>query len=82
MTENKIKRELTFKEAITEALMQEMERDPKVFLMGEDLQVFYGGGPFGVTPAEKFVKKFGAERSSNPLGENTPLTWRYFLELW
>ena len=62
MTENKVKRELTFKEAITEALMQEMERNEKVFLMGEDLQVFYGGGPFGVTPAEKFVKKFGPER--------------------
>jgi pyruvate dehydrogenase E1 component beta subunit len=62
MTENNVKRELTFKEAITEALMQEMERNEKVFLMGEDLQVFYGGGPFGVTPAEKFVKKFGPER--------------------
>lgn len=62
MTENNVKRELTFKEAITEALMQEMERNEKVFLMGEDLQVFYGGGPFGVTPAEKFVKKFGVER--------------------
>jgi pyruvate/2-oxoglutarate/acetoin dehydrogenase E1 component len=62
MTENKVKRELTFKEAITEALMQEMERNEKVFLMGEDLQVFYGGGPFGVTPAEKFVKNFGPER--------------------
>lgn len=62
MTENKVKRELTFKEAITEALIQEMERNEKVFLMGEDLQVFYGGGPFGVTPAEKFVKKFGPER--------------------
>lgn len=70
MTENKTKRELTFKEAITEALMQEMERDPKVFLMGEDLQVFYGGGPFGVTPAEKFVKKFGAERvRDTPISE-------------
>ncbi len=70
MAENKTKRELTFKEAITEALMQEMERDPKVFLMGEDLQVFYGGGPFGVTPAEKFVKKFGAERvRDTPISE-------------
>jgi len=64
-------RELTFKEAITEALMQEMERDETVFLMGEDLGVFYGGGPFGVTPAEKFLKKFGAERvRDTPISES------------
>ena len=70
MTEIKTKRELTFKEAITEALMQEMERDEKVFLMGEDLGVFYGGGPFGVTPAEKFLKKFGPERvRDTPISE-------------
>lgn len=70
MTEKKAKRELTFKEAITETLMQEMERNEKVFLMGEDLQVFYGGGPFGVTPADKFVKKFGPERvRDTPISE-------------
>jgi len=70
MTEIKTERELTFKEAITEALMQEMERDEKVFLMGEDLGVFYGGGPFGVTPAEKFLKKFGPERvRDTPISE-------------
>jgi pyruvate/2-oxoglutarate/acetoin dehydrogenase E1 component len=70
MTEKKTRRELTFKEAITETLMQEMERNEKVFLMGEDLQVFYGGGPFGVTPADKFVKKFGPERvRDTPISE-------------
>jgi len=64
-------RELSFKDAITEALMQEMERDERVFLMGEDLRVFYGGGPFGVTPAEKFVKKFGPERvRDTPISES------------
>jgi pyruvate/2-oxoglutarate/acetoin dehydrogenase E1 component len=70
MTEKRAKRELTFKEAITETLMQEMEGNEKVFLMGEDLQVFYGGGPFGVTPADKFVKKFGPERvRDTPISE-------------
>jgi len=64
-------RELSFKDAITEALMQEMERDERVFLMGEDLRIFYGGGPFGVTPAEKFVKKFGPERvRDTPISES------------
>jgi pyruvate dehydrogenase E1 component beta subunit len=64
-------RQLSFKEAITEALMQEMERDETVFLMGEDLGVFYGGGPFGVTPAEKFLKKFGPERvRDTPISES------------
>jgi pyruvate dehydrogenase E1 component beta subunit len=64
-------RQLSFKEAITEALMQEMERDETVFLMGEDLGVFYGGGPFGVTPTEKFLKKFGQERvRDTPISES------------
>ena len=55
-------RELTFKEAIGETLIQEMQRNKNVFLMGEDLRVFFGGGPFGVTPKEKFVNQFGPER--------------------
>ena len=63
-------REITFKEAVGEAMAQEMERDERVFLMGEDLQVFYGGGPMGVTPAEKFVKRFGTERvRDTPISE-------------
>ena len=63
-------REITFKEAVSEAMSQEMERDSRVFLMGEDLQVFYGGGPMGVTPAEKFVKKFGSDRvRDTPISE-------------
>jgi pyruvate/2-oxoglutarate/acetoin dehydrogenase E1 component len=63
-------RNITFKEAVSEAMAQEMERDSRVFLMGEDLQVFYGGGPMGVTPAEKFVKRFGPERvRDTPISE-------------
>src|SRR3972149_9023156 len=47
-----------------------MERDPRVFLMGEDLQVFYGGGPLKVTPTEMFYKKFGADRvRDTPISE-------------
>jgi acetoin:2,6-dichlorophenolindophenol oxidoreductase subunit beta len=63
-------KEITYREAITEALYEEMERDPRVFLMGEDLRVFFGGGPLGVTPSEKFLKKFGPERvRDTPISE-------------
>jgi acetoin:2,6-dichlorophenolindophenol oxidoreductase subunit beta len=63
-------KEITYREAITEALFEEMERDPRVFLMGEDLRVFFGGGPLGVTPSEKFLKRFGPERvRDTPISE-------------
>jgi acetoin:2,6-dichlorophenolindophenol oxidoreductase subunit beta len=63
-------KEITYRDAITEALYEEMERDPRVFLMGEDLRVFFGGGPLGVTPSEKFLKRFGPERvRDTPISE-------------
>jgi pyruvate/2-oxoglutarate/acetoin dehydrogenase E1 component len=55
-------RELTFRQAISEALAEEMDRDKNVFLMGEDLRVFYGGGAMAVTPKEKFLDRFGPDR--------------------
>jgi acetoin:2,6-dichlorophenolindophenol oxidoreductase subunit beta len=62
--------QITYRDAITEALYEEMERDPRVFLMGEDLRVFFGGGPLGVTPSEKFLKRFGPERvRDTPISE-------------
>ena len=39
--------ELTFTEALNEALKQEMRRDPRVFVMGEDVGLI--GGIFRVT---------------------------------
>jgi pyruvate/2-oxoglutarate/acetoin dehydrogenase E1 component len=45
------------REAIREAIGEEMERDPCVFLMGEDIA---NAAPFGVTAG--LVKKFGSER--------------------
>jgi len=63
-------RELTFKEAIGEAMIEEMERNKNVFLMGEDLRVFFGGGTFGITPKEKFFDRFGPERiRDTPISE-------------
>ena len=40
-------RELTYAQALNEAMFQEMERDERVFLMGEDVGTI--GGVFGVT---------------------------------
>jgi pyruvate/2-oxoglutarate/acetoin dehydrogenase E1 component len=59
-------RELTYAEAIREALRQEMRRDERVFLMGEDLGVY--GGAFGVTVG--LLDEFGPERvRDTPISE-------------
>ncbi|HEX7096684.1 MAG TPA: alpha-ketoacid dehydrogenase subunit beta [Acidimicrobiales bacterium] len=52
------KRLLTTAKAISEAIAQEMERDPSVFVMGEDIGVY--GGIFGAT--DGLLAKFGPER--------------------
>src|SRR5512143_2946291 len=51
-------RELTFGEAIREALAEEMRRDPHVFIMGED--VAEAGTPFKVLSG--LVEEFGTKR--------------------
>jgi pyruvate/2-oxoglutarate/acetoin dehydrogenase E1 component len=51
-------REITYLEAVREALWQEMERDERVFVIGEDVGVY--GGAFGVTRG--MVEHFGPER--------------------
>lgn len=49
---------LTYIEAISKGLWEEMERDPSVFLLGEDIGKF--GGAFKVTKG--FLDHFGSER--------------------
>jgi pyruvate/2-oxoglutarate/acetoin dehydrogenase E1 component len=51
-------RPVTFLEAIREALWEEMERDPSVFLLGEDIGLY--GGAFKVT--DGFLAHFGQAR--------------------
>lgn len=51
-------REITYLEAVREALDQEMARDERVFIIGEDVGVY--GGAFGVTRG--MVEKYGEER--------------------
>lgn len=50
--------DLTYRQAINRALADEMEGDPKVFLLGEDIGA--GGGVFKVT--DGLFTRFGAER--------------------
>ena len=51
-------RELSYAQALQEAMAQAMEADDRVFLMGEDIGVY--GGAFGVTG--DLVERFGADR--------------------
>ncbi|MBI3710403.1 MAG: alpha-ketoacid dehydrogenase subunit beta [Proteobacteria bacterium] len=51
-------REITYAEAVREALSQAMEADERVFLLGEDIGVY--GGAFGVTG--DLYHRFGPER--------------------
>jgi pyruvate/2-oxoglutarate/acetoin dehydrogenase E1 component len=51
-------REITYLEAVREALRQEMQQDERVVLIGEDLGVY--GGAFGVTLG--LLQEFGEER--------------------
>ncbi len=59
-------RPITVREAISQALMEEMERDDRVFIMGEEVGVW--GGTYAVTRG--FYDKFGAERvRDTPIAE-------------
>jgi pyruvate dehydrogenase E1 component beta subunit len=33
---------ITYRDALTQALREEMQRDPKVFLMGEEVGIYQG----------------------------------------
>lgn len=57
---------MTYLQAISDAMRQEMRADERVLLMGEDIGVF--GGAFKVT--DGFVDEFGADRvMDTPLAE-------------
>jgi pyruvate/2-oxoglutarate/acetoin dehydrogenase E1 component len=61
-------RELTYWQALQAALRDAMQRDPRVFLMGEDIGAY--GGAFGVTRG--MLDEFGPERvRCTPISEAT-----------
>src|SRR5574342_328840 len=57
---------ITMREAISQALWEEMERDPRVFIMGEEVGVW--GGSYAVTRG--FYDHFGPDRvRDTPISE-------------
>ncbi len=61
-------REISYRDALREALREEMIRDPTVFLIGEDIGRYWGGA-FKVTKG--LAEEFGDERvRDTPISEN------------
>lgn len=61
---------ITMREAISQALWEEMERDPSIFILGEEVGVW--GGTYAVTKG--FYDHFGPERvKDTPIAENAIL---------
>jgi pyruvate/2-oxoglutarate/acetoin dehydrogenase E1 component len=62
-------RQLTYVMALNEALREEMQRDPRVFVMGEDVAIWGNkGGVYGVT--QGLYEEFGADRvRDTPISE-------------
>jgi 2-oxoisovalerate dehydrogenase E1 component beta subunit len=59
--------QLTYLEAIRQGIWEEMERDPTVFCIGEDIGIY--GGAFKVT--DGFIDRFGPERViDTPIAES------------
>ncbi len=58
---------ITMREAISQALMEEMDRDPSVFILGEEVGIW--GGTYAVTKG--FYDKYGPKRvKDTPIAEN------------
>lgn len=63
-----LKREISYAAALVEAAREEMSRDPKVFIMGEDVGLY--GGAYGAT--RDLFKEFGEWRVlDTPISEAT-----------
>jgi len=61
-------REITYAEAVREAMSEEMRRDEKIIFIGEDIGVY--GGAFGVSKG--MVEEFGEDRvRDTPISEAT-----------
>jgi 2-oxoisovalerate dehydrogenase E1 component beta subunit len=67
ISDEKIMAQATYLEAIRQGLWEEMERDPSVFCIGEDIGIY--GGAFKVT--DGFVHHFGPQRViDTPIAES------------
>ena len=56
--------ELTYREAVARGIAQEMERDPTVYFIGEDVAA--AGGVFKATPG--LLERFGPRRVCHQIG--------------
>src|SRR6188474_2153051 len=65
-------REIQFREALREAMVEEMRRDPKVFLMGEEVAEYQGA----YKVSQGLLEEFGAKRVID-----TPITEHGFAGL-
>ena len=60
-------REITYRQALNEALAEELERDPDVFLMGEEVAEYNGA----YKVSQGLLERFGAKRIiDTPISEN------------
>ena len=67
MIEGQETKVMSVRDAIIEAMSEEMRRDENVFLMGEDVGVY--GGDFGTSVG--MLEEFGSERvRDTPISEN------------
>eukprot|EP01034_Spumella_vulgaris_P040861 gene40861-50559_t len=65
-------RRMTMAQAIAEAIAQEMQQDPEVFVLGEDVGKY--GGIFGATTG--LLAKFGKDRiMDTPISELVWYKW-------
>ena len=59
-------RQITYRDAVREAMVEEMRRDESVYFMGEDIGAYCGA--FGVS--KKMLEEFGPERiRETPISE-------------
>jgi pyruvate dehydrogenase E1 component subunit beta len=59
---------ITFREALNHALVEEMERDSRIFLMGEEVGQYHGA----YKVSQGLIDRFGAERViDSPITENS-----------
>ncbi|MGC8696230.1 MAG: alpha-ketoacid dehydrogenase subunit beta [Conexivisphaera sp.] len=62
-----IRTEITYAEAIRQAIAEEMRRDPKIFIMGEDISADY----YMMNTTWKLIDEFGPERvRDTPVSES------------
>ena len=61
-------RTMTYREALREAMTEEMERDDSIFLMGEEVGHYQGA----YKVSEGMLERFGEQRRAEPQQDGPP----------